>query len=268
MAVDLNLPPAVTDEELTTLWDAFHRACEGMGVAIVTGHTARYEGCAWPMVGGAVCMASGPEDRYVTPTMARPGDAVVVTKGAAIEASALFAATFPEQLADGIGREAVRAADALFEQMTVVPEATVARRFGLREEGVTSMHDATEGGVFGGLTEVAAASGVGMRVDLASIPVRPEVRAVCEHTGMDPYAAISEGTLIATVVPHRADGFVAALAEEGIAAAVVGEVTGRGARTVLDTPQGERPLEHPGLDPFWSAFGRWAREAAGIGGSG
>ncbi len=264
MAIDLNLPPEITDEELAALWDAFHRACEGMGIAIVTGHTARYDGCTWPMVGGAVCIASGPEDRFVTPTMARPGDAVVVTKGAAIEATALFAATFPERLTSAIGADAVRAAEALFEQMTVVPEAVVARRFGLRDEGVTSMHDATEGGVLGGLTEVAAAAGIGMRVELAAIPVRPEVRAVCEHTGMDPYVAISEGTLIATVVPDRAEALVEALAVEGIQAAIVGSMTERGAPTVLVTEEGERPLEHPGLDPFWGAFGRWAQEAAGI----
>jgi hydrogenase maturation factor len=264
MAVDLNLPPEVTDDDLTELWDAFHRACEGIGVAVVTGHTARYDGCAWPMVGGAVCMASGPQDRYVTPEMARVGDRVVVTKGAAIEATALFAATFPERLARGVGADTVTRADALFEHMTVVPEATVARRFGLRDEGVTSMHDATEGGVLGGLAEVAAASGVGMRVDLAAIPVRPEVAAVCEHAGMDPYAAISEGTLIATVVPARAEGFLSALAEAGIDAADVGEVTAAAAGRVLVTGEGEVPLEHPGLDPFWEAFGRWAAEASGI----
>ncbi|OFW77395.1 MAG: AIR synthase [Actinobacteria bacterium RBG_19FT_COMBO_70_19] len=268
MAIDLNLPPEITDDELTALWEAFHRACEGMGIAVVTGHTARYDGCTWPMVGGAVCVASGPEDRYVTPTMARPGDAVVVTKGAAIEATALFAATFPERLTAGIGAETVGAADALFEHMTVVPEAVVARRFGLRDEGVTSMHDATEGGVLGGLTEVAAASGVGMRVELAAIPVRPEVRAVCEHTGMDPYTAISEGTLIATVVPDRAEAYLDALAAEGIEAAIVGEMTDRGALTVLVAEDGQRALEHPGLDPFWGAFGRWAQDAAGIARSG
>jgi len=216
MAVDLNLPPEITDDELTALWDAFHRTCEDIGIAVVTGHTARYEGCNWPMVGGAVCMAAGPEDRYVTPKMARPGDKVVVTKGAAIEATALFAATFPERLAKGVGDDVVKAADALFERMTVVPEATVARRFGLRDQGVTAMHDATEGGVFGGLTEVAAASKVGMRVELATIPLRPEVRAVCEHAGMDPYTSISEGTLIATVVADRAEAFVAALADAGL----------------------------------------------------
>jgi hydrogenase maturation factor len=264
MAVDLNLPPEVTDDELTLLWDAFHRACADIGLAVVTGHTARYDGCAWPMVGGAVCLASGPDDRFVTPAMARPGDLVVVTKGAAIEATALFAATFPERLAAGVGRETVRAADALFERMTVVPEAVAAREFGLRDDGVTSMHDATEGGVLGGLVEVAAASGVGMRIDLEAIPVRAEVRSVCEHVGMDPYTSISEGSLICTVVRHRSDAFVDALAGAGIEAAVVGEVTDADSGTVLVTGEGERALEHPGLDPFWAAFGRWAAEASGI----
>jgi hydrogenase expression/formation protein HypE len=103
-----------------------------------------------------------------------------------------------------------------------------------------------------------------MRVDLGAIPVRPEVRAVCEHTGMDPYTSISEGTLIATVVPRRADAFLAALSEQGIDAADVGEVVEASRGTVLLTPEGERPLEHPGFDPFWGAFGRWAQEAAGI----
>ena len=48
---------------------------------------------------GATCMALGRTDAFVTPTMARPGDRVVVTKGAAIEATALFASTFPDRLA-------------------------------------------------------------------------------------------------------------------------------------------------------------------------
>jgi hydrogenase maturation factor len=258
MAVDLNLPPEITDEDLTSLWDAFHRACLDLGIAVVTGHTARYDGCAWPMVGGATCMAVGADDAYVTPEMARPGDLIVVTKGAAIEATALFAATFPERLEAGVGDEAVRRADALFERMTVVPEATVARTFGLRDAGVTSMHDATEGGVLGGMLEVAVASGTGLRVERAAIPMRPEVRAVCDHVGIDPYVSISEGTLIATVVPERAPGFVDALATEGIEAAVVGSIREPGEGRVLVTEEGEVPLTHPGLDPFWAAFGAWA----------
>jgi hydrogenase expression/formation protein HypE len=261
MAVDLNLPPEVTDEDLATLWDAFHRACEDLGIAVVTGHTARYDGCAWPMVGGATCMALGDDDAYVTPEMARPGDLVVVTKGAAIEATALFAATFPDRLTAALGERTVRAADALFERMTVVPEAVAARRFGLRDRGVTSMHDATEGGVLGGLLEVATASGTGMRIDRDAIPVRPEVRAVCDHVGIDPYISISEGTLIATVVPGRAQGYVDALAGEGVEAAIVGEVLEPSAGRTLMIGGVEGPLAHSGLDPFWGAFGAWAAGA-------
>ena len=258
MAVDLNLPPEISDLDLTELWNAFHGACADLGIAVVTGHTARYDGCHWPMVGGATCLALGLADAFVTPTMARPGDRVVVTKGAAIEATALFAATFPDRLAAAVGPEIVKRADALFEQMTVVPEARVASAFGLRDRGVTSMHDATEGGVLGGLVEVAVASGAGMRIELDAIPLRPEVRAVCDHVGIDPFVSISEGTLIATVVPGRADAYVAALAEQGIDAAVVGEMTEVAEGRVLVSNGTEGPLEHPGLDPFWGAFGSWA----------
>jgi len=262
MSVDLNLPPSISDEDLTTLWDAFHRACEDLGIAIVTGHTARYDGCEWPMVGGATCIAVGSADAYVTPTMAGSGDLVVVTKGAAIEATALFAATFPDRLAAGVGEETVAAADALFGSMTVVPEAVIARSFGLRDAGVTSMHDATEGGVLGGLLEVAVASDMGIRIERDLIPIRSEVRAVCGHVGIDPYVAISEGTLIATVVPQKADGYVDALSEAGIDAAIVGEIRGAGEGRTIVVEGHEQPLRHPGLDPFWGAFGRWAAEAA------
>ena len=268
MSVDLNLPPTLSDADLSALWEAFHATCEELGIAIVTGHTGRYDGCEWPMVGGATCMALGPADAYVTPTMARPGDAVVVTKGAAIETTALFAATFPDRLAAGVGEEMVATADALFESMTVVPEAIVARDFGLRDAGVTSMHDATEGGVIGGLLEVAAASNVGIRVDHERIPVRPEVRAVCDHIGIDPYTAISEGTLIATVVPGRAEAFVDALGGEGIEAVIIGEILALDQGRKVVTEGREEPLTHPGLDPFWGAFGAWAADAAAGPGAG
>jgi hydrogenase maturation factor len=106
--------------------------------------------------------------------------------------------------------------------------------------------------------EVAVASGTGMRVDLGAIRVRPEVRAVCDHVGIDPLVSISEGTLIATVIPSRAEDYVRALAAEGISAGIVGEVTPLEEGRILVTDEGDRPLVHPGVDPFWAAFGAWA----------
>jgi hydrogenase maturation factor len=262
MTVDLNLPLDLSDEDLETLWKAYARACDDLGIAIVTGHTGRYDGCNWPMVGGATCVALGPDDAYVTTAMARPGDRLVVTKGPAIEATALFAATFPDRMKRELGEETWAAADGLFEQMTVVPEARAAAAYGLRDRGVTAMHDATEGGVIGGLSELSAASNVGMRVELEAIPIRPEVRAVCDHLGIDPYISISEGTLIAAVRSGHAKAFLTALGEQDIDAADVGEVTELDAGAILVAEGAEQPLEHPGLDPFWEAFGRWAEEAA------
>ena len=224
LAIDLNLPLSITEGELAELWDGVHETCRELGIAIVSGHTARYEGCAYPMVGGATMLAVGAADRYVASNMARPGDLLLCTKGAAIEATALFAATFPEALAARIGPQLAADAGRLFEQMTVVEDARVACAYGVRDAGVTSLHDATEGGVLGGVVEIAQASGVGVRFDEQAVPIRPETAAVCRLVGIDPLASISEGTLLATVRPQHADGVLALLREAGIAAAVIGEM--------------------------------------------
>src|SRR5450756_3022766 len=105
-----------------------------------------------------------------------------------------------------------------FYEMSVVKDAMTAVEYGVRDEGVTSLHDATEGGVVGGIFEIAQASGLGVRLDEAAIPVRPEVAAVCELVDIDPLTSISEGTLLATVRPEHADGVLGALAGAGIAA--------------------------------------------------
>jgi len=258
MSVDLNLPGELSDRDLATLWRAYAGACEQLGIAVVAGHTGRYAGCAWPMVGGATCFAVGPEDGYITPAMARAGDRVVVTKGAAIEAAALLAMSFPDRLRSEVGSDTLAAAQRLVRSMTVVPEARIAAAYGVRDAGVTAMHDATEGGVLGGLYEVAEASGVGLRIDQSAIPIRPEVAAVCAAAGIDPYYSISEGTLVATVRPQHAEGLLAALAKANIPAADVGEVLPAGAaRTMLDTDGREVPLTPPRLDPYWDASARW-----------
>lgn len=258
MTVDLNLPPEISDDDLDALWTAYSTTCADLGITIVTGHTARYAGCAWPMVGGATCVALGPEDAYVTPAMARPGDRVLVTKGAAIEATALFAAAFPERLSTAVGADRLWEAEALLGEMTVVPEARAAARYGVRDAGVTAMHDATEGGVLGGLVEIAEASGVGMVVEKGRIPVRPEVAAVCAAAGMDPYVSISEGTLLLTARPEHASGVLTVIEDAGVVVAEVGEITPAAEGRMLVEEGRAGPLKHPGLDPFWAAYAAWS----------
>lgn len=260
--VDLNLPREITREQLERLWTATSHACDEIGMAIVTGHTARYDGCHYPMVGGATVTAIGSRDRYVTPAMAQVGDAVIVTKGAAIEATGLFGVTFPERITRELGAEVGRAAEDLFYHMSTVKDAMTAVQVGVRTEGVTAMHDATEGGVWGGLFEIAEASRVGLLIHQDEVVVRPEVRAICDHFGMDPYTSISEGTLLLTCRPHRAADILARLADANIAATQVGEVVPRSQGIHLVTDGRERELHHPRVDPFWNAYGQALAEGA------
>ncbi len=254
LSIDLNLPMEMTKERLDTVWGVIDGECRQMGMAVVCGHTARYENCHFPMVGGATVLAVGPLDRYVSPTFCRPGDALVITKGPAIEATGIFAAMFPDRIAAELGEETAREAEAIFYSMSVVEDAMAAVSVGVRDDGVTAMHDATECGIWGGLYELAAAAGCGARVDRDAIVLPGAVAGVCRLFEIDPYASISEGTLLIACRPHKVDALLAVLKERGIAASCVGELTPPEQGMVVTEGGVERPLEHPRVDPFWRAF--------------
>lgn len=263
MTIDLNLPMSITRDDLEALWSTMHRECDKIGMAIVSGHTGRYEGCNYPMIGGATVISIGPKDRYVTPTMARPGDKVVITKGAAIEATGLFAVTFPDRIAAAHGADFAKHAEDIFWQMSVVDDAMTAVQVGVRDDGITTMHDATECGVWGGLVEVAQASKVGMAIEKGAVIIDERVRKICALFDIDPMTSISEGSLILTCRPHKVDELMKRLRDREIAASVVGEV--------VDASEGTRYFEngvahdlvHPHVDPFWAAFGKAAEQAQG-----
>jgi hydrogenase maturation factor len=212
------------------------------------------------MVGGATVVCIGSEDKYVTPKMSRPGDHVIITKGPAIEAAGLFAATFPDRIKEAYGDQIARDADNLFWQMTVVEDALTAAQIGVRGNGVTSMHDATECGVWGGLFEMAQCADVGMVIDKEKIIVQEAVAKVCELFKIDPFTSISEGTLIITARPNKSQQIVTALEEKGIRASIVGEVVEKEKGTHYYEDGREHKLVHPRVDPFWVAFGKVASE--------
>jgi hydrogenase maturation factor len=256
MCIDLNLPLSITLDELTLLWKTIHRECQKIGISIISGHTARYEGCNYPMVGGATVMSVGPKDSYVTPTMAQVGDVVIVTKGAAIEASGIFAVAFKDKIIESFGEEFAVRAEKIFYQMSVVEDCLTAVSVGTRKNGVTSLHDATECGVWGGLYEVAQASKIGLYIEKEKIIVLPEVEKICKRFEMDPYSSISEGTLIITCRPQKADLAVKKLKAKKIPSSIVGEVMPLRKGIILKEGSKESKLEHPRVDPFWVAFAK------------
>ena len=254
LSIDLNLPMEITKEQLEIVWETIHRECQKLGISVIAGHTARYENCHYPMVGGATVIGIGEKDEYVTPKMARVGDRIIITKGPAIEATGIFATMFTQLIEKQFGKGFAQRAQQVFYQMSVVEDAMTAVNIGVRENGVSAMHDATECGIWGGLYELAQAAGLGVRIEKEKIVEEDCVREICDYFAIDPYASISEGTLIISCREHKAQEIVDALAEKGIKSSVAGQLTEAEKGMILVEAGEERKLEHPIVDPFWNAF--------------
>ncbi|MFH1336788.1 MAG: AIR synthase family protein [Candidatus Zixiibacteriota bacterium] len=254
LSIDLNLPMEITKQQLELTWEVIHRECERYGVSIVCGHTARYENCHYPMVGGATVIGVGDKKEYVTPQFIKPGDKIIITKGPAIEATGILATMFPQVIEKEFGAEFTSKVKNVFWMMSVVEDALIAVSAGVRENGVTAMHDATECGIWGALHELAEAAGVGVRVEKEKIVVEDCVPEICNFFGIDPYASISEGTLIISCKGNKADQIVDSLSREKIGSSVVGEFTRPEDGMILIEGEKEKELKHPIVDPFWRAF--------------
>lgn len=245
LSIDCNLPPEMTDEEFATVWETVDEQAREFGVSVVTGHTGRYAGCSYPMVGGGTVLGIGDPEDLVRPDGARPGDRVLVTKGPAIEATGLLATQFADLLREDLPEETVTDALDRFSDMSPVRDALTAAAAG----PVTAMHDATECGVFGGLYELARAGGVHLDIETDPVPIGPGVEEACEFFDIDPWVSISEGTLLLTVAPDGVEDVLGALESEDIPVAEVGVVS-EGSGVAVD---GES-IDHPERDPFWATF--------------
>ncbi|BBF94004.1 hydrogenase expression/formation protein HypE [Blastochloris tepida] len=73
------------------------------------------------------------------------------------------------------------------------------------------MRDPTRGGLAATLNEIARQSSVGLQIEEAAIPVRPQVAAACELLGLDPLNVANEGKLVAVVEPQAAEPLLAAM---------------------------------------------------------
>lgn len=254
LSIDLNLPLSMTEDELKTVWTTIDKECKKMSMAIICGHTARYDNCNYPMVGGATVLAVGSLDQYVSPRFARIGDKIIITKGPAIEACGIFAAMFPGSLAEKYGVEFSKRAQRLFYKMSVVDDAMTAVTIGVRDEGISSMHDATECGIWGGVYELAQAAGVGVKIEKEKIVIEECVTEICDFYEIDPYKSISEGTLIITCRENKAEQLVKTLDDRNIRASIVGELIEPKYGMNLIEQNKEKKLQHPIVDPFWQAF--------------
>lgn len=253
--VTLLLPEGKADELLvSSIYDQLHRACKYIGVSIIGGHTEITHGLDRPIISGTM-IGEVEKDRLISPDGARAGDAVLLTKGVPIEATAIIASEFGVDLLENntyfYPKEIQRAKEFLHNPgISVFRDAQIAVNAG----EVTAMHDPTEGGIAGALWELAAACKHDLHIDSSEIHIPEISRKIIEYLQLDPLACIASGALLLTVRHGDVSQVQQALLKEGITSAVIGRVE-EGDGKVWETKKGENsPFTRPERDELGKLF--------------
>lgn len=238
-AVPLYLSCAVVMEEglsiatLRVIMDSMRRTAEDAGVRVVTGDTkVVHRGAADKLFINTSGIGVIRRGLSLGVDRARPGDGVLVNGMLGDHGAAILNAR------GDLALEAPLASDCA--PMNGLVEVMLAACPDMR-----ALRDATRGGVATVVNEVAHASGVGIRLTETAIPMRTEVKGVCEILGLDPLYLANEGKLVAIVPPEAEATVLAAMRAHplGSESAVIGRITdGPPGRVVMETVLGGRRI--------------------------
>lgn len=213
-------------------------ACQEIGVEVVGGHTEISSAVNQVVISGTL-IGEVKRQHLITPKGARPGDALMLTKGVPIEAVSIMAREIPERFAGILSQEQLNTArDYLFHPgISITTDASLATHSGR----VTAMHDPTEGGLSGALWELAEASQLRLIVDLSRVQISEIAQIMCQQIGIDPFAAISSGALLFTCHPDDATAIQDSLSNAGISCSEIGFAE-EGPPQVINTTHGLRQI--------------------------
>ena len=247
----LLLPEDFTLTQLKHITTQIDRAAKQLGVAVVGGHSEVTSGINRPII-ITTAIGETQNKRFVRTSGAKKGDSVIVTKGAAIEGTAILAYELDNLLAGKIGKKMVEKAKQFIKMTSVVKDALTA----VEATGVHAMHDATEGGIAGGLQEIAWASNVGLIAHEDKVNVYSETQAICRALDIDPLRTISSGTLIISAEAKKAEKTVENLKQRGIPASVVGAILDKKEGAYVIRKNGtELDLSKQVKEELWKAMG-------------
>jgi hydrogenase expression/formation protein HypE len=239
------LPQTIVPGEIDRIFDQLQAACTVMGVTIVGGHTEVTTDLTRPIVMGTL-LGTVARQRLVTPGGAQPGDALILTKRLAVEATSILAREKTAELRPVFDEMFLQRCRRFLHEpgISVWRDAVVA----LQTCRVHAMHDPTEGGLATALNEMAVAARVDVQIVPRAVMIYPETQALCAYFGLDPWGIIASGSLLIAVEAAEADRVVKALQSSQIEAAVIGRVIDKSDRPIVlaEFEDGIAPL--PGFE--------------------
>jgi len=218
----LLLPEGKTNQQIVEgILSQIDKSCREIGVVLCGGHTEITYGLDRPLVIGHM-LGEIDKEKLVIPENIRLGDKIILTKGIAIEGTALIARE-KRELAEVLGEEFVKRC----QQLLNSPGISILREARLAQEvaPIHAMHDPTEGGLATGIQELAMAAQTGMIMEMEKILILPETVTLCRTLKLDPLGLLASGALLIVTASAEAPKVVNTLRKAGIPAEIIGTIT-------------------------------------------
>lgn len=237
--LNLTLPESAFESDIKEYMKQAEEVCEEFHLQIAGGHTQVSDKVLQTLVTVTGIGKAVAETARQTKDV-KPGQDIVISKWIGLEGTALLAREKEKELLTRYPAYLIEEAKGYEKYMPILPEAATAVR-----SGVCAMHDASTGGIFSALWELAESAGVGLDIDLKKLPIKQETIEICEFLNANPYELLSGGSLIMTA--DNGMDLVNALHQENIPAVIVGKITKGHEKTVRNEDE-RRFLERPKTD--------------------
>lgn len=194
----------------------------------------------------------GEQVRPISAAGARQGDKIILTKSVAMEGTLILLSECGDRLVtQGVftKEEVKQGIEELKDTVSVVKDAIVS----VSNEGVHAMHDPTEGGLINALYEMADASNLGFIIYQDKVNIRDDTKKLCNYFKIDPLHLISSGALLLTADPAQVAPIIQTLAENGIQASEIGEVSDHTTHNIIKNGKIES-AKRPVQDSLWDAL--------------
>jgi hydrogenase expression/formation protein HypE len=228
-------------DELIKIVASMKATADAAGVKIVTGDTkVVHKGAADKCFINTAGVGVIPEGVDISASHAQVGDKIIINGFIGDHGAAIVDARGELALESTILSDCQPLNDLVQTMLKTCP-------------AIHCLRDATRGGVATVLNEFAQSSQVGIKLQHTAIPVRDEVRGMCEILGLDPLYLANEGKLVAVVPAEYVEAVLKVMQAHpaGLNSTVIGDVyaapkgrvllnTGFGGERLLDMLVGEQ----------------------------
>ena len=220
----LLFPCGVTPYEIRNVINELKEFCRQWDITLCGGHTEITDAVTRPVVTGMMAGTVARHNLIDKRNMA-PGDRVLLTKGVAVEGTAIIAREFGDRLKNlGMTDSEIDTSRQFLTNISIITEARIAAQSGT----VSAMHDVTEGGLATAAEELSIAGGYRIKMDMDTIPVFAETRKVCRLLDIDPLGLIGSGSLLICCRQTGCESLMSAIRRAGIDVTCIGEVLEEG----------------------------------------